>query len=169
MAGFSAQEINSFRYGYLQQEEKNQDIPLSPRSLNDFSIAHLPTITNELWFPEFSQEDLDAIVPVAPESSGSGEPLPLTLAGAHGQQSRKEKAYAGSEKRKNYQRAWAQSEKRRAYNKAYRESEQGKAYLKVYKKAYYEVLKKTGDKEQAKIAGKQATAFMRESNKAKNE
>ncbi|WP_257294319.1 hypothetical protein, partial [Endozoicomonas sp. YOMI1] len=50
-----------------------------------------------------------------------------------------------------YQKAYAQSEKRKAYQKA-----------------YYEVFKNTGDREQAKIAGKQAIAFITESNKAKN-
>ena len=100
------------------------------------------------------------------------------------------KAYAQSEKRKAYEKAYAQSGKRKAYQKAYRESDKGKAYResdkgkayqkaylkayaqsgkrKAYQKAYYEVFKNTGDREQAKIAGKQAVAFIRESNKAKN-
>ncbi|USE34221.1 hypothetical protein [Endozoicomonas sp. SCSIO W0465] len=87
------------------------------------------------------------------------------------------KAYRESEKGKAYQKVYEQSEKRKAYRKAYRESdkrkayeqsEKRKAYQKAYQKAYHEVFKNTGDREQAKIAGKQASAFIRESNKAKN-
>ncbi|USE33738.1 hypothetical protein [Endozoicomonas sp. SCSIO W0465] len=87
------------------------------------------------------------------------------------------KAYEQSEKRKAYRKAYEQSEKRKVSRKAYLESDKGKATRKAYReseqgkayqKAYYEVFKNTGDREQAKIAGKQATAFIRESNKAKN-
>ncbi|USE35544.1 hypothetical protein [Endozoicomonas sp. SCSIO W0465] len=86
------------------------------------------------------------------------------------------KAYEQSEKRKAYHKRYRESEKAKAYQKsyqkAYRESEKGKAYLKAYQKAYrkafYKVFKNTGDREQAKMAGKQATAFIRELHKAKN-
>ncbi|WP_257293702.1 hypothetical protein [Endozoicomonas sp. YOMI1] len=95
------------------------------------------------------------------------------------------RAYAQSEKGKASRKAYAQSEKgkayikayQKAYQKAYRQSEKGKAYhkayaqteeRKAYRKAYYKVFMNTGDKEQAKIAGKQAAAFIIESNKAKN-
>ena len=78
------------------------------------------------------------------------------------------KAYEQSEKRKAYLKAYGQSEKRKAYLKSYGQSEKRKAYLKAYQKAYYEVFNKTGDREHAKIAGKQATAFMRKSNKSRN-
>ncbi|USE38722.1 hypothetical protein [Endozoicomonas sp. SCSIO W0465] len=74
------------------------------------------------------------------------------------------KAHEQSEKRKAYLKAYRASEKGKASRKAYRESEKGKAY----QKAYYEVFKNTGNREQAKIAGKQATDFIRESNKVKN-
>ncbi|USE34220.1 hypothetical protein [Endozoicomonas sp. SCSIO W0465] len=74
-----------------------------------------------------------------------------------------QKAYLESEKRKAYQKAYAHSEKRKAYRKAYRESDKAKAY----QKAYHEVLKNTDDREQAKTAGKQAVALIKESNKAK--
>ena len=86
------------------------------------------------------------------------------------------KAYEQSDKGKASRKAYEQSERRRAYQKAYQrdyqkayeQSEKRKAYLKAYRKAYYEVFNKTGDREQAKIAGKQATAFMRKSNKFRN-
>ena len=74
------------------------------------------------------------------------------------------KAYEQSDKGKNCRKAYEQSEKRKASRKAYRQSDIGKAY----QKAYYEVFNNTGDREQAKIAGKQAIAFIRESNKTKN-
>ncbi len=51
-----------------------------------------------------------------------------------------------------------------ASQKAYAQSEKQKAY----QKAYYEVFKSTGDREKARIAGKQATALIKESNIAKN-
>ena len=73
------------------------------------------------------------------------------------------KAYEQSKRRKAYQRDY-----QKAYQKTYEQSEKRKAYLKAYQKAYYEVFNKTGDREQAKIAGKQATAFMRKSNKSRN-
>ncbi|WP_257297214.1 hypothetical protein [Endozoicomonas sp. YOMI1] len=158
----------------------------------------------------------------APESSGSGEPMPLTPAAAHdrpgkGKAFRKasaqlekrrasKQAWAQSEKGKAFRRAWAQSERGKACRRAWEQSERGKAnrrawlqsekgkayiqskkrkaaqkayeqseevkaarkaYQKTYNKAYNVVFRNTGDKEQAKIAGKQATAFVRESNKAK--
>ena len=91
------------------------------------------------------------------------------------------KAYRESDKCKAYQKAYGQSEQRKASRKSYEQSDKGqasrnacrqsdkwKAYQKAYQKAYYEVFKNTSDKEQAKIAGKQATAFMKKSNKAKN-
>ena len=59
------------------------------------------------------------------------------------------------------QKARLESRKRKAARKAYRQSDKGKAYLKAYQEAYYEVFNKTGDRKQAKIAGKQATACMR--------
>ena len=74
------------------------------------------------------------------------------------------KAYRESDKGKAYQKAYEQSEKRKAARKAYRQSD----IWKAYQKAYHEVFKNTGDREQAKTAGKQATAFIRKSNKARN-
>ncbi len=67
-----------------------------------------------------------------------------------------------------YQKSYRQTEKGRAYQKAYRESPQGRAYLKAYRNAYNKVLRVTGDIEQARIAGRQATVFLKESNKANN-
>ncbi|USE37885.1 hypothetical protein [Endozoicomonas sp. SCSIO W0465] len=92
------------------------------------------------------------------------------------EQSEKRKAYQkayresdeGKAYHKAYQKAYAQSEKRKASRKAYRESDIGKAYNRVYHKAYLKVLRNTGDREQAKTAGRQAAAFIKESNKAKN-
>ena len=86
------------------------------------------------------------------------------------------KAYEQSDKGKASRKAYEQSKRRKAYQKdyqkdyqkAYEQSEKRKAYLKAYQKAYREVFNKTGDREQAKIAGKQATAFMRKSNKSRN-
>ena len=82
------------------------------------------------------------------------------------------KAYEQSEKRKASHKAYGQSDKGKASRKAYRESDKGRAYQKAYhrayQKAYREVFKNTGDKEQAKIAGKQATTLMKKSNKTKN-
>ena len=66
-------------------------------------------------------------------------------------------AYEQSEKGKAARKAYEKSDKRKAAHKAYRESEKGMAYQKAYQKA----LKDTGDKEQAKIAGKKATAAIR--------
>ncbi|WP_257294153.1 hypothetical protein [Endozoicomonas sp. YOMI1] len=87
-----------------------------------------------------------------------------------------QKVYERSEKRKAYRKAYRESEKWKAYQKAYQkaygkayvQSEKGKATQKAYQKAYYKTFKNTGDKEQAKIAGRQAAACIRESNKAKN-
>ena len=97
------------------------------------------------------------------------------------------KAYRQSDKGQASTKAYRQSDKGRASSKAYRQSDKGKAtikayqkvyrqsdkskayqqaYQKAYKEAYNEVFNKTGDKEQAKIAGKQATAFIRKSNKS---
>ena len=87
------------------------------------------------------------------------------------------KAYRQSEQGKAVRKAYEQSEKGKAARKAYEQSEQRKAsrkaYLqsdrwKIYQKAYYKVFKNTGDREQAKIAGKQASAFIRKSNRARN-
>ena len=84
------------------------------------------------------------------------------------------KAYRQSDKGKASRKAYEQSDKGKASRKAYEQTEQRKAsrkaYLqsdewKAYQKAYREVLNNTGDKEQAKIAGKQASAFIRKSNK----
>ncbi|WBA81994.1 hypothetical protein [Endozoicomonas sp. GU-1] len=96
-----------------------------------------------------------------------------------------QRAYAKSEKGKAVRKAYAKSEKGKAVRKAYRSSKKGiatqKAYQRVYiqseqakscnfayQKAYYEVFKKTGDREQARIAGRQASELIRESNKTKN-
>ena len=83
-----------------------------------------------------------------------------------------QKDYCQSDMGKASRKAYRQSDKgkatSKAYQKAYRQTDMYKAYQKVYQKAYREVFNKTGDREQAKIAGKQATAFMRKSNKAKN-
>ena len=90
------------------------------------------------------------------------------------------KAYGQSEKGKACRKAYLQSDKGKAtcmaYQKAYRQSDKCKAYQKnyqkdyqkAYKKAYNEAFKNTGDREQAKIAGKQAAAFIRNSHKVKN-
>ncbi len=91
------------------------------------------------------------------------------------------KAYDDSEKgkanRKNYResangkaarQAWANSEKGKESKRIWRNSERGKAYQMLYRRAYSEVFKNTGDKAQARIAGRQATAFIKKSNKTKN-
>ena len=82
------------------------------------------------------------------------------------------KAYEQSEKRKASHRAYGQSNKGKASRKAYRESDKGRAYQRdyqrAYQKAFRKVFKNTGDRELAKIAGKQATALMKKSNKTKN-
>ncbi|MBO9494332.1 hypothetical protein J7438_09575 [Thalassotalea sp. G20_0] len=62
-----------------------------------------------------------------------------------------------------YQKVYRQSLKWKTYQKAYHQSEERKAY----RKAYNQVLKDTGDKEQAKISGKQASNFVTESKKQK--
>ena len=67
------------------------------------------------------------------------------------------KAYEQSDKGKASRKAYEQSEQRKASRKAYHESDKCKAY----QKAYREVFNKTGDKEQAKIAGKQASALIK--------
>ncbi|WP_257296188.1 hypothetical protein [Endozoicomonas sp. YOMI1] len=69
-------------------------------------------------------------------ASGSGESLSISH----------DKSYAQSEKTKASKRAWAQSKK----GQAYAQSEKRKAYQRIYQKAYYEILKNTGDEEQAK-------------------
>ena len=87
------------------------------------------------------------------------------------------KAYRQSEKGRASRKAYEQSEKGKAARKAYEQSEQRKAsrkaYLqsdewKAYQKAYHKVFKNTGDREQAKIAGKQAVAIIRQLKKVKN-
>ncbi|WP_257296445.1 hypothetical protein [Endozoicomonas sp. YOMI1] len=77
------------------------------------------------------------------------------------------RAYAQSKKGKACQKAYEQSEKRRAYKKAYQKTHLA-AYQKAYQKAYYRAFKNTGDKEQAKIAARQAANFLTELNKTKN-
>ena len=74
------------------------------------------------------------------------------------------KAYRQSDKGQASRRAYEQSEQRKASRKAYVESDRCKAY----QKAYREVFNKTGDREQAKIAGKQAAALIKKSNNTKN-
>ncbi|MBO9482653.1 hypothetical protein [Salinisphaera sp. G21_0] len=74
------------------------------------------------------------------------------------------KKYQQSDKGMAVKKTYQQSEKGKATKRAYEKSEQRKAYIKVY----YKVLRNTGDKEQARIAAKQAAAFVRKSNKAKN-
>ena len=82
------------------------------------------------------------------------------------------KAYRQSDKGKAASKAYRQSDKGKAtikaYQKIYRQSDKSKAYQQAYQKAYREVFNKTGDREQAKIAGHQATAFMSKSNKSSN-
>ena len=87
------------------------------------------------------------------------------------------KAYERSAKGKASRKTYRQSDKAKASRKAYqqsgkwkvsRASNKAKASRRAYQKAYHKALKNTGDKEQAKIAGKQASAFIRESIKAKN-
>ncbi|MGI2029136.1 hypothetical protein [Endozoicomonas acroporae] len=95
------------------------------------------------------------------------------------------RAWARTEKAKAYQRAYAKSEKGKATRNAYRTSEKGmaarnayqrvyaqsekcKSYQAAYRKAYYEVLRNTGDRKQARIAGRQAAGLIRDSNKTKN-
>ena len=70
------------------------------------------------------------------------------------------KAYRQSDKAQASRKAYEQSERRKASRKAYVESDKCKAY----QKAYREVIKNTGDREQAKIAGKQASALIKKSN-----
>ena len=77
------------------------------------------------------------------------------------------KAYRQSDKGRASRKAYRQSDKGQASRKAYEQSEQRKASRKAYRKAYREVFNKTGDKEQAKIAGKQARALIKKSNKTK--
>ena len=77
------------------------------------------------------------------------------------------KAYRQSDKGQASRKAYEQTEQRKASRKAYEQSEQRKASRNAYQKAYREVFNKTGDKEQAKIAGKQARALIKKSNKTK--
>ena len=87
------------------------------------------------------------------------------------------KAYEQSDEGKASRKAYRQSDKGKASHKAYEQSDKGKACRKAYRqsdawkayqKAYREVFKNTGDREQAKIAGKQASALIRNSHKTKN-
>ena len=71
------------------------------------------------------------------------------------------KAYRQSDVGKALCKAYEQTEKGKAVRKAYAQTEKRKAYKKVYQKAYYEVFKNTGDREQAKIAAKQAVALIK--------
>ena len=73
------------------------------------------------------------------------------------------KAYEQSNKGIAARKAYEQSEKRKAARKAYLQSDEWKAYQKAYQK----VLRNTGDKEQAKIAAKQASASIRKLKEAK--
>ena len=75
-----------------------------------------------------------------------------------------QKVYEQSDKGKAARKAYEQSKKRQASHKAYRQSDEGKAY----QKAHHEVFNNTGDREQAKIAGKQVTAFIKNRIKLKN-
>ncbi|USE34509.1 hypothetical protein [Endozoicomonas sp. SCSIO W0465] len=74
------------------------------------------------------------------------------------EQSEKRQAYKQSEKRRACQKAYAQSEKGKAQQRAYAQSKKGRAY----QRAYREVYKTTGDREQAKVAGKRASALARD-------
>ena len=84
------------------------------------------------------------------------------------------KAYNQSDKGKASRKVYRQSDKGKASLKAYRQSDKGKASLKAYRQsekakayqdAYYKVFYSTGDRAQARIAGRQASAFIRKSNK----
>ncbi len=102
------------------------------------------------------------------------------------------KAYRRSEKYKAYRKAYQRSyrttnqkaneqssEPAKAAQRIHEESVKLKAfkkdcrkayvrnYQKAYRKAYYPVLKNTGDIEKARIAGRQATAFVKEANRAR--
>ncbi|WP_157794344.1 hypothetical protein [Endozoicomonas ascidiicola] len=110
------------------------------------------------------------------EEAAGESPCPLNVTKQSKSRKDSRKAYRQSEKYKAYQKAYHQSEKYKAYKqsdkykasqKAYKQSEKYKASQKAYKqsekykasqKAYHDVLSRTGDREQAKIAGKNASA-----------
>ncbi len=90
------------------------------------------------------------------------------------------RAYAQSERGKAAKRAWEQSEKGKAYRvsakrkatyQAWAQSEKGqvalKSYQRAYHKAYYKVFMSSGDRQLARIAGQQAGALLRVSDKTK--
>ena len=116
-------------------------------------------------------------------SSGTGQSIPQISSQKAYEQSKKRKAsrkaYRESDKYKAYLKAYRKSDKYKAYQKnyqkayeqsgkrkAYEHSEKRKAYQKAYQKAYNEVFNSTGDRERARVAGKQATAFIRKLNKS---
>ncbi|WP_422445599.1 hypothetical protein [Endozoicomonas sp. ALB091] len=114
------------------------------------------------------------------ESYSSEEPLPLTPAEAH-KQSMKMKAhwkgYAQSRNTRAYKKTYRESYKGKASKKSYShsrkrkssknnwaKSERGRAYMKAYRKAYNSVLNGVdGDREKARIAGKEAAAIILDS------
>ncbi len=108
-----------------------------------------------------------------PESSGSVEPMPLTLSVAH-QQTDEKKAAIVRERRSALQKAWRESERGKAYEKAYNESwkrrasrakyvasEKGKAAKRRYNARY--AASKKGKEARAKYAasekGKAVSAY----------
>ncbi len=72
----------------------------------------------------------------APESSGSVEPLPLTLSVAHQQTDEKKASFAPG-KRRSAQKAYRKTVKGRAVQKAYRECGKGRAAKREYNTKYF--------------------------------
>ncbi|MGI2029139.1 hypothetical protein [Endozoicomonas acroporae] len=155
---------------FKNSQQIARELP-SENSLADFSklSARPVAIAGPLNTHTQGQASTETIEFRAPESSRYVIPLPLTPAVTHDRSDRKkeyQKVYRTSERGKAVKRAWEESRRGKATRKAYQMKCQNsihKAYRRAYSKAYYFALKNTGDREQAKIAGRNATDLIRES------
>ncbi len=149
MAGYSVHRHDSPLDEYFNQEVTNQEPP-SPRSLNDFSISHLPFAENAS--AHFSQPPPRPVAVVRPlnknteqpghtvtsgftgtESSSSDEPQPPAPEVASASEKRKtnkakyQAKYKASEKGKLSRARYFRSEKGKASKARYTSSDQGRA------------------------------------------
>ncbi|MBO9494337.1 hypothetical protein J7438_09600 [Thalassotalea sp. G20_0] len=171
---FSSQPVNnpfsSTDLTFKNSQQIARELP-SENSLADFSkpSSRSVAIVGPLNTHTQGQASTGITEFRAPESFRSVIPLPLRPAVTHDQSDKKkeyQKAYRMSERGKAVKRAWEDSRKGRATRKAYQRKCQNsihQACRRAYSKAYYFALKNTGDREQAKIAGRKATDLIKES------
>ncbi|WP_422443887.1 MULTISPECIES: hypothetical protein [unclassified Endozoicomonas] len=132
----------SYRLGACQGAGRNTRTPASQPELRTDRVW---SMAGESSDPLPAGNELDFTASAAK----SDESLTIIIDNAHEQDEKRKAA-------------------RKAYQKVYRNSEKGKAVRRAYQNAYYRALRDTRDLEQARFAGRQAAASIKESNKAKN-